>query len=73
MLINFILVKTTQLTLPISEEKCDKQDSIPQLFIDVHLDDKSIHRLTIYEGDSPQSLANEFCIKHGRNPHTVLF
>lgn len=33
---------------------------IPQLFIDVHLDDKSIHRLTIYEGDDPKSLAKNF-------------
>jgi len=29
------------------------------------LDDKSIHRLTIYEGDSPKTLAKEFCAKHG--------
>lgn len=39
---------------PLSDE------SIPQLFIDVHLDDKSIHRLTIYEGDDPKKLALDF-------------
>jgi hypothetical protein len=35
-------------------------DNIPQLFIDVHLDDQSIHRLTIYEGDDPRKLAKDF-------------
>lgn len=42
-------------------------ESIPQLFIDVHLDDKSIHRLTIYEGDDPKDLARDFCQKHGNS------
>ena len=39
---------------------------IPQLFIDVHLDDQSIHRLTIYEGDDPKKLARDFCNKYGK-------
>jgi len=33
---------------------------IPQLFIDVHLDDQSIHRLIIYEGDRAEDLAHNF-------------
>ncbi|CAI2374668.1 unnamed protein product [Moneuplotes crassus] len=48
--------------LDLKEEKAS--ESIPQLFIDVHLDDKSIHRLTIFEGDDPKDLAQDFCTKH---------
>lgn len=40
--------------------------TVPQLFIDVHLDDMSIHRLTIFEGDDPQVLASNFCEKYGK-------
>ena len=53
-----------------TSEKIDPQDydseSVPQLFIDVHLDDMSIHRLTIFEGDDPQLLAKNFCKKYGK-------
>jgi hypothetical protein len=50
-------------------------DTVPQLFIDVHLDDMSIHRLTIYDGDDPKILARKFCIKYGKfllPPNCVL-
>lgn len=43
------------------------EDPIPQLFIDVHLDDQSIHRLTIYEEDDPSDLALNFCHKYSKN------
>lgn len=45
---------------------------IPQLFIDVHLDDQSIHRLTIYEGDDPNKLARDFCDKYGKIGFSIV-
>ncbi len=50
----------------ISEPVPDKSKQLPLLFIDIHLDDKDVHRLAIHEGDSPRSLAISFCAKFSK-------
>jgi hypothetical protein len=47
-------------TVAATEDESE-QKTLPLLFIDIHLDDKDVHRLTIHEGDSPESLADDFC------------
>ncbi len=43
------------------DESTPVPKQLPLLFIDIHLDDKDVHRLTIHDGDSPESLADDFC------------
>ena len=40
--------------------------SIPLLFIDIHLDDKDVHRLTVNDGDKPETLAEIFCAQYSK-------
>ena len=41
----------------------NESKQLPLLFIDIHLDDKDVHRLTIHDGDQPDELADKFCSK----------
>ena len=37
---------------------------LPLLFIDVNITPMQTERISIFEGDSPNSLAKNFCLKH---------
>ena len=42
----------------------------PLLFIDINLGEEKPERIIVYEGDSANELATEFCTKHGLDDET---
>lgn len=40
---------------------------MPLIFVDVNLGPARQERIIVFEGDEAQSLANQFCFKHGKN------
>jgi hypothetical protein len=44
----------------------DERD--PKLYVDVNIGKSGVERIVVYEGDTAQSLATDFCIKHNLKP-----
>ncbi|CAI2374770.1 unnamed protein product [Moneuplotes crassus] len=47
------------------EEEEDSEENYPILFLDVNLGKDKVERLVIFDGDDPQTVAEEFCQKNG--------
>lgn len=44
----------------------DERD--PKLYVDVNIGKSGVERIVVYEGDTADSLATEFCHKHNLKP-----
>ena len=47
-------------------DRIDERD--PKLYVDVNIGKNGMERITVYEGDTAESLADQFCKKHKLNP-----
>jgi hypothetical protein len=43
-------------------DRIDERD--PKLYVDVNIGKNGMERITVYDGDTAETLANEFCKKH---------
>ena len=48
------------------DDKVDERD--PKLYVDVNIGKNGIERIVVYEGDTAESLASDFCVKHNLKP-----
>merc|ERR1712166_490938 len=48
------------------DDKVDERD--PKLYVDVNIGKSGVERIVVYEGDTADSLATEFCLKHNLKP-----
>ena len=48
------------------EGKLDDRD--PKLYVDVNIGKAGVERIVVYDGDTAESLATEFCTKHNLKP-----
>ena len=48
------------------EGQLDDRD--PKLYVDVNIGKAGVERIVVYEGDTAESLATEFCTKHNLKP-----
>lgn len=48
------------------EDKVGERD--PKLYVDVNIGKSGIERIVVYEGDTADSLASDFCFKHNLKP-----
>ena len=46
------------------EEEVDEEEPIPLLFVDVNLGEGKMARIVLYDGDTPEDVANEFAKEH---------
>ena len=49
------------------EEEEEEKNKQPMLFVDVHVGVDQISRITIFEGDTPEGLAEDFAEKYGKH------
>ena len=47
------------------QDKIDERD--PKLYVDVNIGKNGMERIVVYEGDTAESLAEQFCEKHKLN------
>jgi len=47
------------------QDKIDERD--PKLYVDVNIGKNGMERIVVYEGDTAESLADQFCEKHKLN------
>ena len=47
-----------------SEEGTQEEEPIPLLFVDVNLGEGKMDRIVLYEGDQPETIAEEFAKEH---------
>ena len=48
------------------EDRIDERD--PKLYVDVNIGKSGVERIVVYEGDTADSLATDFCVKHNLKP-----
>jgi len=48
------------------QDQIDERD--PKLYVDVNIGKNGVERIVVYEGDTAESLATEFCNKHNLKP-----
>jgi len=48
------------------QDRIDERD--PKLYVEVNIGKKGTERIVVYEGDTAESLATEFCAKHNLKP-----
>ena len=48
------------------QDRLDERD--PKLYVDVNIGKSGVERIVVYEGDTADSLATEFCLKHNLKP-----
>jgi len=48
------------------QDRIDERD--PKLYVDVNIGKNGVERIIVYEGDTAESLADEFCLKHNLKP-----
>ena len=48
------------------DDRIDERD--PKLYVDVNIGKSGVERIIVYEGDTAESLAHEFCVKHNLKP-----
>ena len=47
------------------QDRIDERD--PKLYVDVNIGKSGMERIVVYEGDTAESLADQFCEKHKLN------
>ena len=56
----------------VASPEAPKQQQLPQLYIDVNLgEDMEPQRIVVYPGDTPDSLAKDFCDQHNLDEETM--
>ena len=52
------------------DDEIDKKEGIPQLIIDVNIRQGVKKKIYVYEGDTPENLAEKFAKEHNLEPET---
>jgi len=54
------------------EQKSDRLNETPLLYIDINLEGDKSERLVVFKGDQPKDLAYKFCLEHELDEETQL-